>query len=392
MPKKDITVNLPGIVVKSTYGYNPLIKVCKSTLVVRCPRCSGKRVRKKCRITRIVTHENIGDRVIQLHLQGHKYLCRDCGRYFNQRFAGISPRCQSSQKLKEALFRFHKAGINNKELAQLFGLSQSTIERYLHEFFDLQNRELSSRKCPKVLGIDEHRFSRKYRFATTFCDLRKHKVFDVVKGKSSSDLKTYLEQLPGKDNVKVICIDLCHPYRRLIQRYFPNAKIVADRFHVVRIIGHHFMKTCQAIDPKIKYQRGILKLLRMRPDRLSPKQIKKRDLYFEQYPAIKALYDKKQEIHQLMLVRQQTAKRCRDKHIPKLLSLVDELKQIAFEHIRTLAKTLDSWKQEIACMWRFSKNNGITEGFHRKMKLIQRRAYGFRNFENYRMRVRILCA
>ena len=27
-------------------------------------------------------------------------------------------------------------------------------------------------------------------------------------------------------------------------------------------------------------------------------------------------------------------------------------------------------------MWRFSKNNGITEGFHRKMKLIQRRAYG----------------
>ena len=38
-------------------------------------------------------------------------------------------------------------------------------------------------------------------------------------------------------------------------------------------------------------------------------------------------------------------------------------------------------------MWRFTKNNGITEGFHRKMKLIQRRAYGFRNFQNYRLRV-----
>lgn len=34
----------------------------------------------------------------------------------------------------------------------------------------------------------------------------------------------------------------------------------------------------------------------------------------------------------------------------------------------------------------------ITEGFHRKMKLIQRRAYGFRNFENYRLRIRVLCA
>ncbi|UAK45266.1 transposase [Legionella longbeachae] len=37
-------------------------------------------------------------------------------------------------------------------------------------------------------------------------------------------------------------------------------------------------------------------------------------------------------------------------------------------------------------------HNGITEGFHRKMKLIQRRAYGFRNFENYRLRVKVLCS
>ena len=59
---------------------------------------------------------------------------------------------------------------------------------------------------------------------------------------------------------------------------------------------------------------------------------------------------------------------------------------------REARRTLDQWKDEIARMWRFRKSNGITEGFHRKMKLIQRRAYGFRNFENYRVRVRVLCA
>jgi hypothetical protein len=46
---------------------------------------------------------------------------------------------------------------------------------------------------------------------------------------------------------------------------------------------------------------------------------------------------------------------------------------------------------EIAAMWRFTKNNSITESFHRKMKLIQRRAYGFRNFQNYRLRVIAAC-
>jgi len=59
--------------------------------------------------------------------------------------------------------------------------------------------------------------------------------------------------------------------------------------------------------------------------------------------------------------------------------------------MQTLAKTLHSWRGEIAAIRRFTKNNRIAEGFHRKMKLIQRRAYGFRNFENYRLRVLAAC-
>jgi transposase len=46
---------------------------------------------------------------------------------------------------------------------------------------------------------------------------------------------------------------------------------------------------------------------------------------------------------------------------------------------------------EIVSMWRFTRNNGITEGFHNKVELINRQAYGFRNFQSYRLRVRVLC-
>ena len=38
-----------------------------------------------------------------------------------------------------------------------------------------------------------------------------------------------------------------------------------------------------------------------------------------------------------------------------------------------------------------SRNNGITEGFHNKKETLSRQAYGFRNFENYRLRVKVLC-
>ena len=68
---------------------------------------------------------------------------------------------------------------------------------------------------------------------------------------------------------------------------------------------------------------------------------------------------------------------------------IDQLKQSGFKDCQKLTK---SWQEEIARMWRFSRSNGITEGYHRKMKLIQRRAFGLRYFENYRKRIRALCA
>jgi hypothetical protein len=90
-----------------------------------------------------------------------------------------------------------------------------------------------------------------------------------------------------------------------------------------------------------------------------------------------------QRTNQLMRIRNITARQARQL-IPKLLKLIKTLKASGFKPLVTLAKTLANWDEAIVCMWRFSKSNGITEGFHRKMKLIQRRAYGFKNFDNYR--------
>ena len=72
---------------------------------------------------------------------------------------------------------------------------------------------------------------------------------------------------------------------------------------------------------------------------------------------------------------------------PRLFRFIDQLKSSKLPALVQLGKTLNNWKNEIARMWRFTKNNAITEGFHNKMEMITRRAYGFRNFENYRLRV-----
>lgn len=75
--------------------------------------------------------------------------------------------------------------------------------------------------------------------------------------------------------------------------------------------------------------------------------------------------------------RGMTAKWCR-KTIPLFLEMIDALKKSTFKSLVPLGKTLCQRKDEIARMCRFRKPNGITEGFHRKIKLIQRRAYSFK--------------
>ena len=151
------------------------------------------------------------------------------------------------------------------------------------------------------------------------------------------------------------------------------------------------MQTYQEIDPTMKNKRGLLAALRTKPNNLSEKRRIKRDEYLKQQPIIAAIYQFKQQLYELLMKKTMQAKRCQ-KAIPLFLNMIAELKQSPFKRLVTLGKTLYQWREEVVRMWRFSKSNGITEGFHRKMKLIQRRAYGFRNFENYRLRVRVLCS
>jgi transposase len=114
-----------------------------------------------------------------------------------------------------------------------------------------------------------------------------------------------------------------------------------------------------------------------------------RDL-FESYPVFKPLYEQMHRLRDILNQKHKRKRECRPL-VRQLLSFIDQLSASRFEPLVTLANTLRSWAEPIACMWRFTKNNGITEGFHRKMKLIQRRAYGFRNFRNYQIRVLAAC-
>lgn len=70
-----------------------------------------------------------------------------------------------------------------------------------------------------------------------------------------------------------------------------------------------------------------------------------------------------------------------------LTRLTDQMALSKIPEVRTLRETLHKWREEILQFFENGLTNGRTEGFNRVGKLIQRNAYGFRNFENYRRRL-----
>ncbi len=104
------------------------------------------------------------------------------------------------------------------------GISYASIERYYHEMTIAKNKHLLTMQCPEILGIDEHRFSKKMAFLTTFCDLKKHRIYDIAMGKSNAELADFLSKLRGREKVKVICIDMNSAYRSLIKKWYPRTE------------------------------------------------------------------------------------------------------------------------------------------------------------------------
>jgi transposase len=326
-----------------------------------------------------------------LRLELEKRRCLDCGRFFRQQVPGVQAFQRASESFQEMIFQQHLDGINRSCLGRRKGIGAATVQRYFLRRLQRRAKQDHAPACPQVLGIDEHFFTRKKGYATTFCDLKNHRIYDVALGRSEAALESYFLRLEGKEQVRIVCMDLAVVYRSIVRKQFPKAVIVADRFHVIRLVNHHFLACWREIDPVGSKNRGLLSLMRRHRHNLKPEQRLRLLTYLAERPALEVIYRFKQRLCYLLLKKHKTRNQCQ-KLIPRFLRAVVELRQSGLAQLVVLGDTLHSWSEEIARMWRFTRSNGITEGFHNKMETLSRQAYGFRNFENYRLRVKVLCS
>jgi len=126
------------------------------------------------------------------------------------------------------------------------------------------------------------------------------------------------------------------------------------------------MKRWQQYDSQGRKNRGLISLMRRHHWKLSAVQKENLHRYLAQEPIWQALYFAKQQLNGFLVMKCLKRKRA-EKMMPQFLRLIEQFEQ---SPVRALAETLRPWLEPIVRMWRFTKPNGITEGFHTKMEII----------------------
>lgn len=385
--------NLPGYVITDQHFDNYRLNFWVSVESDRayCPKCGSKTKTVYETKERKIRHCFWFDRRCNLLLNQRRFKCQACKHRFWEVPPGVQKYARRTENFKKQIAKTALHGHDNKRVSKDFCVGQATVQRDVNYHAELEVKKKLSRQCPKVLGIDEHYFTKKKGFSTTFCDLAKGKVYDVVLGRSDLALDCFFRRLESKDRCKVVVMDLSITYRSIINKHFPNAMIVTDRFHVIRLLNQRFSETWKLLDEAGRKNIGLISLFRRKPEKLSPSQKINLRKYLRSKPGLVAIYDFRNEVHEFLMQKNLSKKKMR-RAIKRFKKIIKELENSKFQPLISLAQTFKAWEEEILRMLRFSKSNGQVEGYHNKMEVISRRAYGFRNFKNYRQRVLLQCA
>jgi transposase len=326
----------------------------------------------------------------------------DCGvGTWSETTEAIAPRAVLTQRARRRLAEMVNVdGDSIAAAGAAFGVGWHTANQAVADHTDPHIADPGRLDGVTAIGVDEKRFlnatpTRRTVFTTQIVDLDRHRLLDVVKGRSRDVLGGWLADrgVEWCHQIRLATLDPSAGYRAALETHLPHATLVVDHFHAIRLanraidqcrrrvqnhtLGHRGRKT----DPLYRARRVLLTgYERLTTERFTWMQ----SLLAVGDPdgEVSACFIAKELLRDVFAATDENHARrrmitfylwCADAEIPELTRL---------------AGTVTRWAEEIFAYHRSGgASNGHLENTHMLIEKTRRNAHGFTNITNYRRRL-----
>ena len=323
----------------------------------------------------LVRDLSISGQMVYLKVPRRKFYCKDCQRFFTENLEFMEARRKYTVRYEEYIY-----GRVNVSSVEQVGREESLSWDQVNGIYQRQcEAKKKDWQGVKHLGMDEIAKRKGHQnFVTVLGDIEKGELIEVIDSHQQDKIIEVLmeKELEVREGVEQVSVDMWGGFPKVIEKVFPNAVIVTDRFHVMKALNEELNKIRKQTKLNVKIKGEKWLLLKNKKD-LTEEELQKLELVLKQSNRLRKAYEYKESFREIY-------EKVKDKEEGRLkfTEWLENAKSIYTDVISTIRSHLDS-----ICNYFLSRTtNGAMEGINNRLKLIKRQAYGFVNFDNIRSR------
>ena len=358
--------------------------------VMYCQECGSKCNQVHETVVRRVRDLPLFDYRVVLHVPRRRVWCGQCGGPRLERLDWLGKYQRVTARLAracgqllsnctvQAVAAFYDLGWHTVKSIDLARLREAVVEPDWSSI--------------RYLAMDEFALHKGHRYATVVVDPISRQVLWIGEGRSRETARSFFEQLPtgAAERIEAIAIDMTTAYELEIKVHCPQAEVVFDLFHVVAKYGREVIDRVRVDQANQlrhdKPARRVLKstrwLLLRNKDGLSDAQSVHLNDVLQANAPLMTVYILRDELKRLWFYRRpQWAEKA-------WKTWCEQARQSGIAALELFAQRLKGYWHGIIARCRHQLNTSVVEGINNTIKVIKRRAYGYRDEEYFFLKIK----
>jgi transposase len=354
----------------------------------RCSACGSRSVRPKGRKPREFRCVSIGTRPVTIRFDVPRVKCLQCGKIRQVQIAFADPRRRYTKAFRNYVLSLAQC-MTILDVSLLLNVSWGMIKEIQKEHLGRRFGKPSLKGLRRI-AIDEIAVRKGHRYLTVVLDLESGRVVFVGDGRGSDTLKPFWTRVRrSRAKIEAVATDMSWAYISAISENLPEAEIVCDRFHVVKLLNEKLTDlrrelhrtTTSALEKQVL--KGIRWLLLKRPENLDQQRSEHQRLEeaLQVNKPLALAYYLKEQLGEFWELDD------RDEAEAFLLDWIALAEASGIAVLISFARTLRLHALRLLAWYDYPISTGPLEGVNNKIKTLKRQAYGYRDDEFFRLKI-----